>query len=441
MTQSATALTPETTSPTHVAVGPGWLRTRLGTVLASHAAVDFYAQMFPPLLAVLETRCHLTEAQAATVLGIGPLASGVSQPLAAWLSDRLDSRFFGPAGLAVGAVCLCLIGLADSFATLMLLYTVGIIGTGVYHPIGASSIGQLGNQMIGRHGSRRSLTLSLFFVAGMVGGIAGATFVPMLTAQENGFRWLYFIMVPGLAIALALNRGIRRVPHRHEGHNDVRLEPAESQRRWRDFALLYVSAAMRFTVNIALFYLVFRWAQSLMASEHPQWAQSQINEAASQINGKINGALLTGMLIGGLAAGWLIQPGREKWPLVLVPWLGVPAIAAFPLAGVWSGWMLAVLAGIGYAAMVPVTMSVAQRLLPHRTSLASGLVLGGAWAVAVLGPHGAQFCLGQLGLSLQTTFLLASGLLGVAGIVCLFVSAGMLQSTLDAAPPAGSRAQ
>jgi len=433
MTQTTTTLGSESAAPTTETVGPGWLRTRLGTVLVSHGGVDFYAQMIPPLLAVLETRCNLTETQSAAVLGIGPLASGVSQPLAAWLSDRLDSRFFGPAGLVVGAVCLCLIGLADSFATLLMLYTIGIIGTGVYHPVGASSIGQLGNQMVGRHGPRRSTALSLFFVAGMVGGIAGATFVPMLTAQEYGFRVLYFLMIPGLAIALALDRAIRRVPHRHDGHRAVRIEPAESHRRWWNFALLYVSAAMRFTVNIALFYLVFRWAKALMAAEQPTWVSAQINEAASQINGTINGALIIGMLVGGLAAGWLVRPGREKWPLVFVPMLGVPAIAAFPLVGVWAGWVLAVIAGIGYAAMVPVTMSVAQRLLPHRTSLASGMVLGGAWSLAVLGPLAAQFCLDTLGLSLFATFNIFAGLLAVAGLVCLFVSGPLLRSTVERA--------
>ena len=430
MTQTAT------TQPSEIdAAGPGMtepisrVRTRLGMVLVSHGSVDFYAQMFPPLLAVLESRCNLTSAQSATLLGLGPLASGVSQPVAAWLSDRLDSRLFGPLGLVVGAVSLSLIGLADDFRTILVFYVIGIIGTGVYHPIGASSIGHLGEQMIGRHGSRRANALSLFFVAGMIGGIAGATYVPKLVSYEHGSRLLYFAMIPGLAIAIALQRAIRRVPHRQFGHKSVRFEPDDARKRWFNVGLLYVSAAMRFTVNIALFYLVVRWAQSLVAEAHPDWATERVNKGASQINGTINGAVIVGMLIGGLSAGWLIRPGREKWPLVFAPLVGVPALALFPMAEVWAGRALAVLAGIGFAAMVPVTMSVAQRLLPHRTSLASGLMLGGAWSMAFLGPIGAQYCLEDLKLSLETTFGIVAGLLATAGLVCTGISKGLLNDS------------
>jgi len=45
-----------------------------------------------------------------------------------------------------------------------------------------------------------------------------------------------------------------------------------------------------------------------------------------------------------------------------------------------------ILTGMGFGAVIPVSISLAQRLLPHRTSLASGLMLGGAWMIAFVGP-------------------------------------------------------
>jgi MFS family permease len=125
------------------------------------------------------------------------------------------------------------------------------------------------------------------------------------------------------------------------------------------------------------------------------------------------------MAIGGLVAGAVVRPGREKWPLVVVPLLGAPFVAIFPMAGIQAGYLLAVLAGIGFAAMIPVTMSVAQRLLPHRTSLASGMMLGGAWAVAVVGPVIAERCLEAPAIGLDRTFGLTAVLLALSGIVCL----------------------
>ena len=57
------------------------LPARLGTILVSHTLVDVYAALVPPLIGVLQVRCELTDVQKAWLLGIGSLASGLSQPL------------------------------------------------------------------------------------------------------------------------------------------------------------------------------------------------------------------------------------------------------------------------------------------------------------------------------------------------------------------------
>ena len=44
---------------------------------------------------------ELAASQTAWLLGIGSVSSGLSQPLSAWLSDRTDSRVYGPVGLVV----------------------------------------------------------------------------------------------------------------------------------------------------------------------------------------------------------------------------------------------------------------------------------------------------------------------------------------------------
>jgi MFS family permease len=61
----------------------------------------------------------------------------------------------------------------------------------------------------------------------------------------------------------------------------------------------------------------------------------------------------------------------------------------------------AVLGGIGFGACIPLSMGLAQRMLPHRTSLASGLMLGGAWAFAFVGPMLAELV--QNGLSAKAS--------------------------------------
>lgn len=402
------------------------LRTRMAVVLVSHTLVDIYAQFIPPIVGLLEVRCELNRWQAASLLGFGSVSSGLSQPTAAWLSDRFDSRLFAPAGLAVGAVCLSCIGLANSFATLLLLYITGMIGVGMYHPVGASSVGHLSEQL-GAH--RRSMGVSFFFVAGMVGGISGAMLSPWITARPGGFDLLRWMLVPGVIVAAVLLAAIRRTPHRDHSHRVVKDLGGTIGRRWRMIIVLYFSNAMRFTTNMALFYLYVRWAQSLIAGQQPALGGEAVARDAAPIAGRLVALTIMGMALGGLTAGSLVRAGRERWPMVLTPLLMAPFIALFPFAGLWGGYGLAICAGVGFASMIPVTISLSQRLLPHRTSLASGLMMGGAWTLALTGPLIAEWMMTRSGYGLRGAFVVVASILATSGLLCTLLDTGMLRAT------------
>jgi MFS family permease len=85
------------------------------------------------------------------------------------------------------------------------------------------------------------------------------------------------------------------------------------------------------------------------------------------------------------------------------------------LAAPWIGLGLAIAAGMGFGGMIPVTLSLSQRLLPHRTGLASGLMLGGAWVWGALGPFAASGL--RDGLGLRGAFVAIGGVLLAAGLV------------------------
>ena len=96
--------------------------------------------------------------------------------------------------------------------------------------------------------------------------------------------------------------------------------------------------------------------------------------------------MFVGQGLSGLLAGALIKQGKESWPLILTPILFSPCLMslAFLKPGVVS-FAVCTFVGIGYAAMTLITISVGQRLMPGHTRLASGLLLGGAWAVGSIG--------------------------------------------------------
>ena len=366
------------------------------------------------------------------MLGIGALTSGLSQPWGAWISDRTDSRLFGALGLLLAAVCLSCIGLADSLATLFPLFALGMIGVGIFHPVGASCCGQIADLLPGQ---RRSLGVSIFFVFGMIGGVIGSLIARKVAISgDDGFSLLRYAMIPGIMLAVLLHLAIRRLPHRHHEHHLIKFEKKDLGQRWRMVILLYFSNAMRFTVNVTLIYLIVRWAEALATTENPLLSTEAIAEQGGRIAGTVNALLVLGMAIGGIVAGVIIPKGAEKWPLVIVPILFSPAIILFGNASLWAGYGLVILAGIGFASMIPVCLGLAQRLLPHRTSLASGLMLGGAWTLAVVGPRTAEYCMSTLKFSLPQTFTLTAGLLVLSGLVCLLVNSRTLHETVHADP-------
>lgn len=388
-------------------------------VLVSHFAIDAYAAIVPAILGLIEVHYHLTPTQAAQLLGLGSFCSGLAQPISALISDHLDSRLLGALGVATASVFVCLVGsIGYGFPALAVTYAVGMIGVGMFHPVGASVIGRL-------EANRHSLAISLFFVAGMIGGVVGSFSVPRLVAGGFGLERLSLFMMPGLFLALILYPLIAKVSHCSMAPAPTDSNVGIGAQNWLAVVLLFVCAVLRFMVNTGLIYLYLRWAQSLVLANHPEWTMQQIATNAAPGVGNLNAVTIAGMAIGGLLAGVLVVPGKEKWPLVMVPVLFAPAVALFPLASLTSGYLLALLAGIGFAAMIPTSIALAQRLLPHRTGLASSLIMGGSWSIAMLGPWVEQQIINSVGLNYA--FCATAILLVISGLLAIPLRGELIQ--------------
>lgn len=378
-------------------------------VLLGHVTVDVLSAVVPTTLGILEERLQLTPQQSAWLFGIGPLFSGLAQPICALVSDRMGTRKLGTVGLALGALGIGAMGLVNEYWSLALVYTAGVVGIGMFHPVGAATIGQLWPD-------KRTSAISWFFVAGMVGGVLGSLLWPRLLAFPERFTWLPWIVAPIAALVVVLHRSFAGLlPLRPR--RDLSADEQSAPIAWLQVGMLYVAASLRFCVNTALAYLFLRWMQNEVATLHGDWSSVRVARESAPLVGNLNAALLVGMATGGMSAGAMVRNGKEKWPLVLVPLCFAPVIGLFPFLPVVAGYLLAVAAGIGFASMIPVSISLAQHLMPGRTNLASSLMMGGAWAVAMLGPTCAEWGVSNLGL--EHTFIATAITLAVAGLVCL----------------------
>ncbi|MCH2114108.1 MAG: MFS transporter [Pirellulales bacterium] len=381
----------------------------LAAILLAHFAVDAMWAFVPSTLGMLEARLGLTSQQTAWLLGLGSFFSGIAQPVCAVVSDVMRTRRLAAIGLGLAACGVGCIGLAQGMASLTMVYILGAVGVGMFHPVGAATMGHLQQH-------RRTSAVSLFFVVGMAGGILGAFSWPRLVSMEYGFQLLPLAFLPIVALALVLHRLIRPLGH-VQTHACVDLGQASPDNNWPMVWILFASASLRFSFNMALLYLYVRWLQGLTAVVHSNWTQEQIATASAPQVGNFNAATLIGMAAGGLLAGAFVRSGHEKWPMVCVPILFAPLVVLIPNSPITGAYVLAVVVGIGFASMIPVSIALAQQCLPHQPNLASSLMMGAAWVVATLGPTCAEFCIAHYGL--QTTFNLTALTLAASGLVCL----------------------
>ncbi len=373
---------------------------RAAITIVTHFVVDVFSFVGVALLPLLAVMLDLRTEQKALLLGLGSLCSGAVQPVVAWASDRFDTRALGTMGFVLAVVCIGNLGMARSFSELTILYCLGAVGIGAFHPPAAAIVGHLG-------ASKRSMWIALFFLAGMLGGIVGNVFTPKYVAMMTpmledgpdtvaGVRSLLWFVPVGLICAFVLAKSIHKVGHRHEdaGAHQVSWDATEKRQRWFAVWVLYSANILRFSVNMALVYLLIEWTgQTVLEQNNAQVMSTELGIKASQLNGMLQASMQVGMGGAGILLGFFLSARFEKLVFVALPMLGAAALFMIPRAEMIApgaqvpiAICATVLTGVGFGAVIPVSISLAQRLLPHRTSLASGLMLGGAWMLAFVGP-------------------------------------------------------
>ena len=412
---------------------------RFWTVFASHITIDLFPMFLFSLGPALKARLMLSDHQYAVFFAIGPIISGLSQPMFSWISDRYDTRLLGPMGLTVAALSICSIGFAHEFWQLITLQIIGMVGVGVYHPIGSAIAGRLSRGAMSRFGSlrrARGIGLSIFFTGGMIGGFLGPFIASGINASPRmGMEWLLIIAAPSLLVGWALWIATRHVPHRalaptvHHHEDSAASHHAMTRRQWRTIWLLFAINSCRFTTNVGLFFLFTRWAMQQVAD----------GDQASLLSARLFAASTLGMAAAGLLSGWVIPAGKEKLPFIALSILIAPLVAIMPFVGWWPMLACAFLAALGYFMPVPPAIGLAQRLLPHATGFTGSILMGCGWAISALGPLGlgwliagenAQWFREVLGVTgLELGFLAAAVLLVAAGVLSLWLPQDLLESS------------
>jgi len=450
----ARAPTPSVLSESSIARASDKVRFRV--LCASHAVIDVFPIFFTTLAWALQNRLTLTDAQYAWIFIAGPIFSGMTQPLFAWLTDKHDTRLCGPIGLIVGAVCISSIGFATNFWQLFVLQAVGVMATGMYHPICTALAGQLGTRFL-RNG--RGQAIGLFIASGMVGQAIGPRIAAWINAMNGGtgMPWLVVLIPPAILMAAILHAYTRRVGHRHGNHHEIRasMSRTDSNRRWLVISLLTAQNSLRFTTNVGLFAMFNVWAMSkLLANTYP--TNDARAAAASALTSELASVLTIGMGITVILGGRMVKRGNERLPLFVFSIFGAIGTALMGYLGNWGVahighgsptfvalipmHLASVLSTMGFFATFPIATSLAQRLQPAHTGLVTSLMMGVGWGVSAAAAPLAKVFFGGVAMAkapalsperINAGFLGFAALLLVAGALTLFIPRAMVKAAAE----------
>jgi len=336
-----------------------WKRTT--PLFLGHLINDGYASFFAPLLPILIDRLDLS----LTIVGVlGTLRlviNSLTQPFLGQLVDRIRQPLLVVLGPILTICAMSFIGKVASLGQLVGILIIAGIGTALFHPTAASLVPARGEK-------KRSLIMAFF----SSGGTIGAALAPLvIVAYVGAFEmartpWLILPAFAALSlIAATLLRGGTTYRMQKEDH-DLSVERTLPP------------------MLVLLWFVIF--LRSLTAIAFLNFLAVLITERGASVflgGAGISVFLLTGA-VGGFLAGSLASRIGPKWIILSGVSLATPFFLLFLHGPTILSFVFLAAAGLAVFSSVPVGVVAAQELLPGRTGLVSGLVMGLAWGVGGL---------------------------------------------------------
>ena len=377
------------------------------TLMLGHFTNDTFGGVLTILLPVVKDRFDLSNASVGLVVLAYTAASSLSQPLFGHLSDRYPRRWFAPASLLWGATFVSAYGFAPNFGVFVLLAALAGVGSGAYHPLGAANASAVTDD------AHKNTAMSLYTVGGTtgyaLGPLVGAGLLLLFGAHGTAA-----LIIPGVVAAALLASQMRHVERASRGRSAGRIAVSETRptARWNALARVIGVVMLRSWVFLAVLQFVPIWYDDL------GYGRSFYGPLVTTI-------ILAGV-VGTLAGGALADRAGQRRVIVGSLLLSIPPLllfAGFPGAVAFA---FGFLFGATCDASLSVTLVVAQRLLPGRVGVASGVILGLGFVTGGIGVPITGWIADAAGI--QTALMLLGVLLLLSSLLALTIPRDALLS-------------
>ena len=338
-----------------------------GSVLANRALLllmfghftnDMLAGVLPMLYPTMKARFELDNAQVGLATLAYTTAASLTQPVFGYCSDRFAKRWFAPVTLIWGGCFVAAYGFANSYALFLCIAALAGIGSGAFHPLGAANAAAITPD------HARNSALSFYTVGGSVGFALGPLVAVSLLAWvgPKGTAILLFPAIASALLILARSRGTEVARNKTTAGSGAvyacNPQSVRGNHLWKVIGVVMLRSWVFLSVLqfVPVLYddLGFRPA----------------------FYGAVATAIILAGAAGTLAGGVLADRIGQRRVIVGSMVLVIPALLLF--AGLPGRWAIltGMLFGLLCDASLSVTLVTAQRLMPGRVGMASGMILG-----------------------------------------------------------------
>ena len=340
------------------------LRNRaLSGFMLGHFTNDLFMGVLTALLPILKSKYGLSNAEIGLIALVQSGTGSVLQPVFGVVADKIRLRWFVPAIILWDSIFVSLFGYARNEQQLLLLAAMLGVGSAAFHPYGASGAAHAADA----HSLNSSL--SVYTVAGTSGWAIGPLIATALIALFGSHGTIGFLPIGVVGAFVIASRMV--VPHAHSGESHASGTVDADPVQWGRLSAIIGIVMLRSWVFLALL--------SLLPIHYKELGYRLGFYNTLPTIMIMSGAI--GTLIGGRLADRI--PGKQ---IIIVTQL-LTILPGLATAQVDSTLVIpvAILFGMLSDSSLSITLLAAQRLLPGRTGLASGVILGLGFVSGSLG--------------------------------------------------------
>lgn len=333
----------------------------------AHFVNDVYTGVLNPIMPFIAAKIGISMAIATVVLTVSHVFSSLMQPLFGFFADNIEKRSFIFWGLILSSIFIPLSAQAGNVYLLILFICIGCVGSSLFHPQALGLTSRISK------GLDETKAMAIFLAMGTLGYSTGPIVSSAIT-QFVGLNKMSIMSVLGIFWAFYMFKIVPKISVLNDGKPKIHFKKAFKEiLSNRKLNILNIIAMLKTVVQSSCFILLpFLWKDM---GHRPFY---------------IGIALFLFIFAGGL--GSLVSSYVEKrmgaknvfyismistLPIMLLFLMMCPK---FPILS------LVVFVFMGFITMLatPVTMLMAQKVLPEYKSIIAGFINGFSWGVVAI---------------------------------------------------------